>query len=189
MGCGDHRFGQHRHRPDDQGAAPLREADDGGDGRHRSRVGRAAASRANGRRHHRRRGRRTAVDARVRRCASRVRRHLGRSTLRELDEAATDRCANARPHARRDRALLRAGREPRRPSRRTQPEHGHLWWPGDGADRGSGQPCRSRVVCRDRVVDRFEVGRPGYPCQHRRVHRDHGTSARSRGRREREARP
>ena len=44
-----HRLRQHRHRPDDQGAADLRDPRDGGDGRHRPRLRRPRPRRAGSR--------------------------------------------------------------------------------------------------------------------------------------------
>ena len=135
-GSRDHRLGQHRHRPDVEDPAPLRDARGGRDGRDRPRLRRPRPRPAPGRRDHLRRRRRASS-----RCPS--------STAVEIVLDATSaggHMANAaalephgqaarRPHAGRPGPVRRPGREPRGAPRRRQREHGHLRRPGDDPDR------------------------------------------------------
>ena len=110
----DHRLGQYRHRPDDQDQAPLEDARDGGDGRHRSEVRRPGARRAHGRRDDARGHRRLRQDAGVPGHRARVRRDLGGRAQAARRGAAQARQADHRPDAGGDRPLHRAGRQYRR---------------------------------------------------------------------------
>ena len=78
-----------------------------------------------------------------------------------------------RPDAGGDRPLRRARGQPRRAPRHPQRQHGDLRRPGDDPDRRGHQRRGAGALRRDRRVHRVEVGRPGHPGQHRRVHRDH----------------
>ncbi len=49
----------------------------------------------------------------------------------------------------------------------------HLRRPGDHPNRGGDQSGKPGAVRRDRRLDRLQVGRPGHPGEHRRVHRNH----------------
>ena len=57
---------------------------------------------------------------------------------------------------------------------RRQRQHGHLRRAGHDPDRGRRLAGHRGALRRDRRLDRLEVGRARHPRQHRRVHRDHG---------------
>ena len=63
--------------------------------------------------------------------------------------------------------------QPRLQPRRDERQHDHLRWPGHDADGQGRLLRRPGAVRRDRRLDLEQVGRPGHPRQHRRVHRDH----------------
>ena len=181
---GDHRFGQHRHRPDDQDGQVSAEH---GAGR--------------GRRH--RRGVRGAGDgARARRSPPRTRGSRGCRRMACYPEIGiVFDATSAYAHTAHDEALRADGKSGRRPdagrdrpvhrpagqhggqSRRSQRQHGDLRRAGDDPDGRRGQPGREGPLRRDRRLGLLALGRAGHARQYRRVHPHH--RARDRGGRRR----
>ena len=166
-----HRLRQHRHRSDDQGQ-PIPAPRDGGDGRHRPRLRRPRPGALAGRPRHPRGCRGTHRPARLRRHRAGLRRHLGQGPRGQRRPSRAVRQDHDRPDAGGDRPLRHPRGQPRPAPRRTQRQHGHLRRSGHDPGRRRDQPRRPSRLRRDRRLDRVALGRPRYPREHRRVHRD-----------------
>ena len=129
----DHRFRQHRHRPDDQDHAHLEASGDGGAGRHRSgspTAWRAPRGWASPTTHEGIEGLRE--PAGVAGDRHRVRRHHRAGAHMQNNEICQRRGqGDDRPDAGGDRSLCHSGGQWRRASGRAERQHGDLRRPGD----------------------------------------------------------
>ena len=129
---------------------------------------------------------------RLRRHRHRLRRHVGQARTSKNDAFLRKlapygmRLVDLTPAA--IGPYVRPGRQPARPPRRGQRQHGHLRRPGHDPDRRRGPRVRRCPTPRSSPRSPRKIGRSRHPRQHRRVHRDDRAGDRGRRRREDAAR-
>ena len=163
-----HRLGQHRHRPDDQGAAAVGDPRDGRDGRHRPRLRRPGARRAA----RRRRPPHDGVDGLIALPGFDDIEIVFDATSAEAHIGATPRALA--PYGKRLVDLTPGGDRPvsscrRSTSTSTSTPPTSTWSPAAARPRSRSSPRSSRVdagaLRRDRRLDRLEVGRARAPAR------------------------
>ena len=113
----------------------------------------------------------------------RVRRHQRPGAPGFCPASQASRQADPRPHPRGGRTLRRAQRQPGCREGRTEPQHGHLRWPGHDAHRRRRPPGGRSQLRRDGVV----ASRPSPPGPGTRQNIDEFTADHGEGARQRSA--